>query len=134
VAPTQLTEVADDLPPGAELRLNIQGEDAIGNPRRFVAILPLGEGDTGEERLMNAGLEVIEMDGDVVVDMVAFGSAAADAGLEFDQMIEAVLAPQAQPWKELMYIPALILLGLIIMLQRRRREQQEHRSTVAARV
>jgi hypothetical protein len=122
VAPAQRVEVAEQLPPGTESRLHIEGFDAVGNPQSFVAILPLGEGATGEERLLDAGLETLEMDGETVVDNVGFDSPAEAAGLEFDQKIQGVLKPLAQPWKELMYIPAFAVLALIIIMQRRRRE------------
>ncbi len=122
VAPAQIVEVAEQLPPGTEIRLHIEGFDAVGNPQSFVAILPLGEGATGEERLLDAGLETLEMDGETVVDNVGFDSPAEAAGLEFDQKIQGVLKPLAQPWKELMYIPAFAVLALIIIMQRRRRE------------
>jgi TRAP transporter 4TM/12TM fusion protein len=129
VAGTQLTQVADELSPGTELRLHIQGFDKVGAPRDFVAILPIGEGDTGEERVANAGLETIQQDGATVVDFVGFDSAAQKAGLAFDQKIESVLVPNPQPWKELMFIPALAVLALIVFMQRRRREA---RPTAAA--
>ena len=44
VAPSELNATADELAPGSELRLRIEGEDDIGNPRSFVAVLPLGKG------------------------------------------------------------------------------------------
>jgi hypothetical protein len=49
---------------------------------------------------------------------------AEAAGLEFDQKIVAVKEPVYQPPKELMYIPALAVLGLIIFMQRGRQRRQ----------
>jgi hypothetical protein len=121
VTPSELNATAEELAPGSELRLRIEGEDDIGNPRSFVAVLPLGEGGTGAERLLNAGLETIEDEGKVIVDGVGFDSAAQDAGLDFDQVITSVLAPVDQPPKQLMYIPAMVVLVLIVLVQRRRR-------------
>jgi hypothetical protein len=122
VAPTELSQAANDLPAGTDLKLGIEGFDAVGNPRSFVVVLPLGEGDTGAERLENAGLTgLAEQDGEVVIDTVGFGSPAEEAGLEFDQKITSVQVPADQPWKELMFIPAMAVLWLIIWLQRRRR-------------
>jgi len=121
VDPVNMEEAVADLPAGTEIRLRIDGFDAVGNPRSFVALLPLGEGNTGKEKLVDVGLEeVLIQDDQVLVDMVAFGSPAENAGLEFDQTIERVLVPVSQPWKELMYIPALAVLALIIWVQRRR--------------
>ncbi len=120
--PTELAQVAGMLPPGEQLRLRVAGVDEVGAPREFVAVLTLPAGATGPERLEAAGLQVVEKEGALIVDNVTFGSSAQKAGLDWDQKILKVRAPASQPWKELMYLPALILLGLIIVLQRRRRD------------
>jgi hypothetical protein len=121
VEPTRLAEIANQVPPDGTVRLRVAGLDDIGAPREFVAVLQIPGGDTGEQRLEAAGLELVENDGQVVIDNVSFGTPAQQAGLDWDQKILNVQVPANQPWKELMYIPALLLLGLIIMLQRRRR-------------
>ena len=129
VAPNQIVAVADRLQAGQELRLRIDGEDAVGEPRSFVAILPLGEGETGEDRLFAAGLELL-IDGDVVeIDNAGFDSPAQAAGLDFGQIIVVVEEPIDQLPKELMYIPALLVLGLIIVMQRGRRPKQPAAAT-----
>jgi hypothetical protein len=51
---------------------------------------------------------------------VAFGSAAQDIGLDWDQEIVQVLKPASPPSKYFMYLPALLLLGFVVMIQRRR--------------
>ncbi len=123
-APNQIVQVADAMEPGQQLRLRIDGEDAVGEPRSFVALLELGEGETGEDRLFNAGLELLIDGEDVEVDNAGFDSPAQAAGLDFGQKIVVVFAPVEQPAKQLMYIPALIVLGLIIMMQRGRRRNE----------
>ncbi|MDZ7620989.1 MAG: TRAP transporter permease [Candidatus Competibacteraceae bacterium] len=120
LAPTQLLAEADKLAAGTPIRLHVDGLDDVGRPRNFVAILTMGEGATGQDRLVDAGLELIESDGKLIVDNVRFGSAAATAGLEFDQTVEGVLAPLAQPRKEWLWIPAFLVLGGLIKLQQRR--------------
>ncbi|MDD9913114.1 MAG: DUF3394 domain-containing protein, partial [Rhodospirillaceae bacterium] len=65
-------------------------------------------------------LEILVEDGKVLIDGTTFDSPAAKAGLDFDQVIQTVLVPVDQPSKLLMYIPALVLLGFIVLLQRRR--------------
>ncbi|TVR61513.1 MAG: TRAP transporter fused permease subunit [Candidatus Competibacteraceae bacterium] len=120
LAPTELLAEADKLAAGAQLRLHVDGLDAIGRPRNFVAILTLGEGPTGEDRLLAAGLELVERDGRLIVDFVRFGSPAAAAGLEFDQTVEGVMAPLDQPRKEWLWLPAFLVLGGLIKLQQRR--------------
>ena len=52
---------------------------------------------------------------------MAFGSPAADLGLQFDQEILAVRAPTDRLPKEWMWLPALLLFGLVVWMQRRRK-------------
>ncbi|WP_432817305.1 TRAP transporter permease [Sulfitobacter sp. JB4-11] len=120
VAPTEIVQAAGDTPPGEDLRLRIAGMNDLGDPIEFVAILPIGEGATGEEKLEAAGL-LFREDGDkMIIDDVSFDSAAQNAGLDWDQEVLRVLKPVPQPSKYLMFIPALLLLGLVIFLQRGR--------------
>ena len=124
IPPAQLAQALDGVEDGSSLRLRIRGEDAVGDPREFSLLLPVPDGATGEERLQKLGLNLYEEDGKVLVDSVAFGSMAADAGLEFDQQILKVRAPTDRWVKELMWIPAFVLFGLIVLLQRRRQVPQ----------
>ncbi len=120
VPPTQIAEAAMGVEPGQELMLQVSGLNAVGDPITFAALLPVGEGETGEDRLFAAGLELLN-DGDtVMIDNVGFDSAAQQAGLDWDQKIEGVRAPVPQPSKYWMFLPALGLLALIVMMQRRR--------------
>ncbi|SEF40007.1 TRAP transporter, 4TM/12TM fusion protein [Oceanospirillum linum] len=120
VQPDAVVATMAEVDPGTELRFWIDGFDAVGNPRSFVTIMPLGHGDTGFDRLADTGLELLQ-DGDrLIVDYVGFDSVAEKAGLAFDQQVTGVQLPVAQPPRELIYIPTLGLLFLIIWLQRRR--------------
>ena len=56
--------------------------------------------------------------------MVTYGSQAAELGFDFDQEIIEVLAPVNRWTKEIMWIPAFLIFGLIVVMQRRRREKQ----------
>ena len=122
VASTQLLSVADTMQAGDELRIKVLGEDDVGEPREFVALLNLGEGSTGAERIEAAGLELLTEGDKVIVDGTGFDSTAEKAGFEFDQVIQSVMKPNDQPTKYLMFIPALLALFGIGALQRRRRE------------
>jgi hypothetical protein len=63
----------------------------------------------------------VRTDGDeMIVDDVVFDSPAANAGLDWDQKVLQVLKPVGQPSKYLMFIPALLLLAMVVFLQRRR--------------
>ncbi|MEE4112208.1 MAG: DUF3394 domain-containing protein, partial [Desulfobacteraceae bacterium] len=58
--------------------------------------------------------------GKILVDNVVFSSRAEKAGIDFDQEILNVQIPSDRPDKELMFIPALLLYGLIWFVQHRR--------------
>ncbi|WP_371871887.1 TRAP transporter permease [Pontibacterium sinense] len=124
VAPTELVQVADSLAAGTELRFWIDGEDDVGNHRSFLVKLELGEGTSGADRMAATGVELLSNNGNTVIDYIGFDSPAEKAGLAFDQIVVAVEIPQAQPPKQLIYIPTLTLLALLVMVQRRRRKVQ----------
>ncbi len=119
-APAAITQAAEATAPGTDLRLRVSGVNDLGDPIQFVAILPIGDGATGEERLTTAGL-AFRQDGDkMLIDDVAYDSPAQKAGLDWDQEVLRVLRPVDTPTKYLMFIPALLLLAMVVWLQRRR--------------
>lgn len=120
VAPSEIVQAADVTAPGEDLRIRVAAKDSFGDPIEFVAILPITEGATGEEKLENAGLAFREDGGKMIIDDVSFGSVAADAGLDWDQEVLRVLKPVDVPSKYWMFLPAILLLGLVIFLQRGR--------------
>lgn len=122
VAPANLEQAMQDAAPGSELRAVVDGLDDVGEPITLTMIIKVGDEPTGADRLDAFGLLTFEQDGKVVVDGANFDSPAEKAGFDFDQVITRLLVPVDQPPKQLFYIPALVLLGLIYMLQRRRRE------------
>jgi len=124
VPPAQIEQAAMDVEPGQELRLAIDGLDAVGDPVSFTALLPVGEGETGPDRLLASGLEYIIGD-TVIVDNVTFDSPAQAAGLDWDQTITQVQRPVAQPSKYLIYLPALLVLALVVFMQRGRARPEE---------
>jgi len=123
VPPSQFVEALGNVDEDSTLRLQIEGVDAYGDPMTTYMTLPVPSGETGEERLENLGLELIVDEDRAVVDMVAYGSQAAEMGFDFDQEIIEVLAPVDRWTKELMWIPAFLVFGLIVMMQRRRRDR-----------
>lgn len=105
----------------SQVRLHILGEDEIGNPREFVTLLTLGSGDNTRDRLIDAGIELIDENGQAVIDYIGYDSPAQNAGLHPFQVIQKIDIAQPQPPKELIFIPALLLLVPVVLLQRRRR-------------
>ncbi|WP_146586772.1 TRAP transporter permease [Puniceibacterium confluentis] len=130
-APAQIAAAAADTQPGDELRLRVSGVNDLGDPIQFVALLPIGEGATGEEKLESAGLVFRTEDDKMFIDDVSFGSPASDAGLDWDQEVLRVLKPVSVPSKYLMFIPALLLLALVVFLQRGRNTRAVGRRAAA---
>ncbi|MFG6565756.1 TRAP transporter permease [Sulfitobacter sp. 1A13421] len=130
-APTEIVQAAEETPAGERLRLRISGVNDLGDPLEFVALLPIGEGDTGAEKLEAAGLMFRE-DGDkMIIDDVLYDSPAQGAGLDWDQEVLRVLKPMPQPSKYWMFIPALLLLALVVFLQRGRAAQAPRKPATA---
>jgi TRAP transporter 4TM/12TM fusion protein len=120
---SELVQTVGKASPGTELLILVNGQNDVGKHVTLTMLLPVGEGETGEDRLMDYGLEVISQDdGSIMVDNIGYDSAAKKAGFNFDQIIASVGVPVERPAKEWFYIPALLLLGFIIMRQRRRRD------------
>lgn len=125
---TEFVQALENSEPGDGLRLRIAGLNDIGSPIEFVALLPVPQGETGEERLEAAGIELLQ-DGDRTrIDNVAFGSPAQDAGLDWDQEVLSVQAPTLTPSRYWIYIPAFLLLALVVWLQMRRLPAEARRS------
>ncbi|MFV0436922.1 MAG: TRAP transporter permease [Desulfopila sp.] len=117
---TELEQVADSLPKGAQLILHIRGENMRGKEYTSTIVLRVADGATGAEKLEAIGLETRNEDGKVFIDNVVFGSRAEKAHLDFDQEILGVKVENDRPAKQLMFLPALMLLGFIVWGQKRR--------------
>ena len=124
IPPTQFAEALGNVEDGSNLRVQIAGVNDYGDPMTTYVLVPVPSGDSGEERMEALGMELVA-DGDkAMVDFIEFGSQAAELGFDFDQEIIEVLAPVNRWTKEWLWIPALIIFGLVVLLQRRRREKQ----------
>ncbi|MEX3316088.1 TRAP transporter permease [Sulfitobacter sp. PS-8MA] len=130
-APTEIVQAAEETPAGERLRLRVAGVNDLGDPLEFVALLPIGAGETGAEKLEAAGLMFRE-DGDrMIIDDVVYDSPAQGAGLDWDQEVLRVLKPVPQPSKYWMFIPALLLLALVVFLQRGRAARDARKPVTA---
>ncbi len=122
----QVYDVAKALPENSQIRVRVVGIDFDEKKIDKVIMLPVGATGEGKDRLASAaGLELREEGGKYIIDQVAFDGAADKQGLgELDtgEVTNVVIESDA-PGKQWMYIPALLLMALIIILQRRRRPQ-----------
>ena len=126
---TEIHAVAEALPPGAFLRLGLEGETVTGAPASRAVVLPLGEAGSAEERLARAGLELARLGRgpDVRVVAVAFGSAAEKAGIRRGWRVASVSVAADRPAKEWMFAPALVLLAAVAAVQAGRRRRSAAR-------
>jgi TRAP transporter 4TM/12TM fusion protein len=120
-----LMEAMEKQDENTMIRLVIKGETLNGEEFTKALMLPVGKEAPPEERLREVGFEVIENDGKVIVDNIMFGSNAERMGIDFDQEILTVMVETDRPPKQLMFFPALALLGLIYFLQKRRQTPEE---------
>jgi TRAP transporter 4TM/12TM fusion protein len=116
-----IVQVVEAMSPGDQLIMTVKGEKMNGDEYTKTIMLPVGEESTGAERLQAIGMEFREEEGRQLVDNVVFSSAAEKAGIDFDQEILGIKMPSDRLPKEIMFVPALVLLGLVWFLQRGRR-------------
>jgi len=110
------------------LRMIVTGPDFINQDEsnETTVIVPMGKIAGGEARLENAGFMVVVEDGVARLEEPLPGTPLERLGKQFDfygdapVKISSVLVPKDRIAKEVFYIPALLLLALIIFLQRRR--------------
>lgn len=128
---TEIERLASEAPDGGTMRVKIQGPDFQDSEitREQTLILDLGETSDGAARLEQQGL-VVNVDGDVAaVDEPFPGTPLMDELQDFDfygdnpVKVAAIEVESERMPKEVFYIPALILLALVVMLQRRRRPE-----------
>ena len=125
-AGTELVSSMAEVDPGTELRILVAGHNDVGDPVTLTMLMVVGEGESGEERLENYGLELLTQDdGSIMVDGIGFDSPAEKAGFDWDQVIVDVGVPVEAPAKQWFFIPALLLLAFIIQRQRKRRDESE---------
>ncbi|WP_439576261.1 TRAP transporter permease [Elioraea sp.] len=116
-----LLQVVEEVPAQGFLRMRVEGVDMDGRDVSKVVMFRLGETGPAAQRLRGVGLGVAAVGEQVNITDVAFGSPAERFGVEFGWHATAVLVPSAErPPKEIVYVPALLLLGLVALLQRPR--------------
>ncbi|MBN3562102.1 TRAP transporter fused permease subunit [Aliamphritea spongicola] len=123
VAATEITTVVEELPADQKLRMAVSGETIDGDMVSKIVELPIPAAETASARVEAAGLFLREDEGNVVVDQVGFGSNAEAVGIDFDWQINSIEIAADRPAKQLMFIPALLVLFGLGWWQIRRREQ-----------
>jgi len=126
VPAANLEQMVGEMEPGSLLRIMLKGEKDDGSEFTKTVMLPVGEAKTGAERLAEAGIETRKEEGKILIDNVVFSSPAEKAGIDFDQEILNLQIPSKRLPKQLMFIPAMLLLALVWFMQKGRiRKLQE---------
>ncbi len=137
---TEAMQLAAAVPDGGQLRVEIEGPDFddpdVKNSTNL--ILNLGAAGDGESRFMNAGLNVLEEEGKVAIDGLTWDSKLRHldklftmGDLDNPLLIKNVKIENERMPKEVFYIPALLLLGLIIFLQINRHRARDSETQAA---
>ncbi len=121
---SELMTLIEQAPAGERKRVWVEGVNLDGKEIRKGVLLPLGEPGPARERLRRLGLTVMTLGDEVQVGAVAFGSQAEKLGLEQGFRITTIEMPAQRPAKEWMYLPALLLLGVVIAAQRARLKRE----------
>ncbi|MXN64412.1 TRAP transporter fused permease subunit [Stappia sp. GBMRC 2046] len=132
LAPTELAAALEEVDPGSTIRMVVSGPDFdTGKAKDITIDVELGDEPGGAARLEGMGLVVAEENGVLLLDEPLFGTPLANklAELDFyaDDAVHVSVAklPQYQLPAELVYFPAMLLLGLVMMLQKSRRKREE---------
>lgn len=121
---TKIMEYVETAPADEKIVLTASGMDISGEEVSTYLSLPVPAGDTPEARLAESGLGLRREGEQMVVDFVTYDSLAQKAGLYFGWTIDSVQVPLDRPPKEIVFIPAFALIGLLAFGQLRRRKRQ----------
>ncbi|OBT16755.1 C4-dicarboxylate ABC transporter [Vibrio sp. UCD-FRSSP16_10] len=121
VPATQISTVVQDMPIGQPLEMRVEGETLDGKFMSKTVRLPFDDdATTAEDRISSMGLMLSKSADKVIIDMVEFGSPAEASGIDFDWQIKHIIQKAERPMKELVFIPALLLVILMVINQKRR--------------
>ncbi len=118
--PEQMTAIAQSAAPDSGLRVRLEGTNIEGKAVHKTVFLPLGDEGSGAQRIARAGLTTMTLPTGVQVMAVKLNSAADKAGVEQGLTVSGIETERPRPANEWLYIPALLLLAVIVLLQRRR--------------
>ncbi len=128
-AGVEVDELASSVPQGEMLRVRVTGPDFDDADKitGITILVPMGDPGGGIDRLEAAGLTVFVEDGVAKLDEPFQGTPFFQSLSGFDyyadaapvQILTAGVPAERMP-KEIFYIPALFLLGIVILFQRRR--------------
>ena len=129
--PEKVFELVDEVPSNGAATIVVSGLNFnSGEPDQTTLLVPLGEPAEAAQRLSQAGLDVRLEDGVAIVDEPFQGTPFFEnIGNLFDfyadepVQIKEIKKPAERMPKEVFYLPAILLFGLIYLLQKGRRNK-----------
>ena len=129
VEPTKIYEVVDSTPANGVLTMIVEGPDFdTGELASTTILVPTGDRDEAAMRLESAGLLVVVEDGMARIEEPFPGTPYFESiGKSFDYYadepvrVATIRTEKDRLPKEVFYLPALLVLGLVYFIQRRRR-------------
>ena len=126
----EIFKIADNMKQGDRLQFVVSGETLEGVQRTYTFELPLADGKTGKERLDETGLRLDNMFGPMEVAMILPGNnkqveAIKNAGVDSGWIIESVRVKTDRLPKQLVLIPAFLIMILLAMKQIKSRKEEE---------
>jgi hypothetical protein len=118
--PSELMTLVEAAKKDERKRIWIEGQNLDGKDIRKGVLLPLGDVGPARERLRRIGITVVPLGGEMQIAQVQFNSVAEKLGIEQGFKVVSIELPAQRPDKEWMFVPALLLLGGVMLLQRRR--------------
>jgi TRAP transporter 4TM/12TM fusion protein len=116
----RMSQLIAKAPADTGKRVWIEGLNLNGDEIKKGVLIPLGAPGDVKARLANSGLTVMADGDNLMVVAVKFGSKAEKLGIEQSFRITSLEVPADRPAKEWFFLPAFLLLGLVILIQRTR--------------
>jgi len=126
---SEIFKVADKMKAGDRLQFVVSGETIEGTERRYTFAIPLAEGKTGQERINETGLRLDDLLGPMEVATITPINkqieAIKKAGVDSGWIIESVRVATDRLPKQIVLIPAFLLVFLMGWFQIGRRRRQK---------
>ncbi|MDE0713344.1 MAG: DUF3394 domain-containing protein, partial [Gammaproteobacteria bacterium] len=129
IEPTRIYEVVEATPTDGILTMVVEGPDFdTGEKASTTILVPTGNRQEATKRLESAGLTVVVEDGLARIEEPFPGTPYFESiGKSFDYYVDepvrvaTIRKEKDRLPKEVFYIPALLVLGLVYLVQRRRK-------------
>ena len=118
---SRIAQLATSAPKDGSLRLRIAGTSLEGKDVKKTVLLPLGAPGDGVQRMKRAGVTFSLLGDRVDVLAVGLKSPAAKAGIEQGFSVTGIEIEADRPAKQWVYLPAALIVLLVVLLQRMRR-------------